>query len=177
MRHERLEPLVVYPGKVKHRVTTIACSHSAQTVLVNERFLRHCVNTVEVVLHIHATVIARDLLAPVAAEAGVAATVDSHHDIAVGRHHLIVPPVAPALSEGSLGPALAVKKCRVFLRGIKVRRIDDPHLQVLAILRLYVAFLAPAHFYVLVYMAVYIGNHGELSVGHIHFRDFGGACH
>jgi len=177
MRHERLEPLVVHTGEIEDRVAAVACSHGTQTILVDEGLLRHCIDTVKVILNVLAAVVARDLLTPVAAEARVTATVDSHHDIAVCGHHLVVPAVAPALPERSLRPALAVQQRRVFLRGVKVRRIDDPHLKILAILRLDIALLALPHLYALINMTVYLGDHRELSAGHINFCNLRRACH
>ncbi len=99
----------------------------AETVLIDIRKVLHSiVYRGEVVLHALSGPVAADFLEPFLPEARHTATVRSNHDITLRSHYHKVPTVAPELRDGTLRTTFAEEERGIFLRGIKVRRQDDP---------------------------------------------------
>ncbi len=80
----------------------------------------------EIVLHVQADVVARNLFAPGLAEGGRAVAVREDDDIALMGHQAVVPAVGPALRQGALRTAQADLDGGIFLGRIELWRIKDP---------------------------------------------------
>ena len=165
MRDECLETTLVLTCEEVYRVATIACAYCAQTLLVTPRLGSHVVNCAEIVLDVLTAVVARYLVYPLGAERGYATTVGCYDDVALCRHQLEVPTVAPELANHTLRTALTEEEGGVLLVGVEVGRQDYPGEHLLAVGGGYPTLLHLAHTDIVIYLAIYTGELRECAVG------------
>ena len=120
------EAVVVVSGKPIHRESAIACTGSTDMVGVDIGFLLHEIYRAEIVLHVLASIVARNLGIPLSAEAGKSATVGCDDYVALRSHKAKIPAIAPELADGALRSALAIENCRIALSGVEIGREYHP---------------------------------------------------
>ncbi len=120
------EPPLVVPCQPENGKAPEAGPDGSQSLLVDEGLFFHHVDGPEQILHGLAGVVPADLIGPLLSHGGHPAPVGCHNDVSVGSHLAEVPPVAPELAQGRLGPSLAVEQGGIFPGAVEMRGIDDP---------------------------------------------------
>ena len=161
-------------GQKEDRIPSVARPDAAQPVAVDPRLGRHVVDRAQIVADVLSAVIARNLIEPLLPERRQAAPVRRHDDVALSRHQLQVPPVAPELAHDALRTALAVKQGRVFFRRIEIGRQHDPDEHPLAVGRFHPSLLDFPHSDTFVYLRVGVRDARHRAVRRIHVEQFGG---
>ncbi len=133
MGNEAVVHILVDTRQVIHAVAAIGSAAGRYT-----GHIRLCLNIPcrrKVILHVKADVVSGDFLAPGLTKGRSSTAVGQHHHITLMSHKEIIPAVAPALRQRTLGTAQANLNGRIRLGGIELGRIQHPGKHLLTIHR------------------------------------------
>ena len=174
MGDEAIVGVAMHAGQVIDRISAVAGTAGGQ--FADIRFRLDHLGGAQVILHVQAGVVARNLLTPFLSEGGGTAAVRQHDHIALGGHQPVIPAIRPTLAQSSLRTSQEDFDGRILNAGIEFRREKHPGQHILSVHGIHVAFFGLIRSQLREDVLVLVCKLGEGSVG-TDGHQFGGEFH